>query len=173
MNGVESNPYLAPPVPSSDMRPQLTAIVQQFSVAIIFSLTFACSFFYLTAASGKGFPFAWRYARFIVLQCPELLLPVILSYAVLRPMILGPISLRYLWLPVFSGAASFHVCRSWWSDCYKLLCASLPPEWMESIPVTLLTCVPVLFGFVIERCLRALCLMWIYQKRTENGITKR
>ena len=173
MDGVDSNPYSAPPVPLFDLRPRLRAICLQFSVAAISSLIFALAFFYLTAVSMNGFPFAWRYARFITLQCPDILLPLILSYAVLRPMILGPIPLRYLWLPVFSGIASFHVHRSLCSPCYKLICASLPPEWMNLMPATLIHCVPVLFGIAIERCLHALCFMVIHQKRTENGITKR
>lgn len=167
INGVESNPYSAPPAPVLDLRPRLKAIVQQFSLATIFTLIFALSFFFLAAAVGSGFPFALRYTRFIVLQCPDVILPVALSYAVLRQMMLGPIPLQYLWLPVLRGVASFHVYQSCWSYCYTLICASLPPEWTDMIPATLLSCVPALFGVVIERCLHALFLIVIHRKQTE------
>ena len=156
-NGTESNPYSAPSITFSKHRPQRTFSVQSLFRTFVFAVVYTTSFFLLGASIAPGMRSALQYTLQMITDFPDLVLTMVVSYALLRHMSFPPSLLHHLWMPAVSGIASYAAFPSYWQYCNMLIQGYLPPSWTDLLHESLMGLVPAIVGIVIEGCLYALC----------------
>lgn len=158
MHGTESNPYSAPSDTISSPLPRRKLSVRALFRNLIFTLIYSLAFFFVGASIGSGFASGWRYTHQMISDFPDLVVTMLLSYALLRYMILPPAPPKHVWMPILSGIASFHLFPWYWEYCDQLIQASLPPTWTDLMHESLMGVVPACVGIGIEGSMQVLNL---------------
>jgi hypothetical protein len=87
-NGTESNPYSAPSATFSKHLPHRRFSFQSLFRTFVFAVVYTTSFFLLGASIDPGLRSALQYTLQMITDFPDLVLTMVVSYAILRHMAL-------------------------------------------------------------------------------------